>query len=63
MNSTLIEFNFPQNVFIQQDYVKVLLRFGEEKYFLANDRVFVYGAIVLHKLRPLFVYTNATGTR
>jgi hypothetical protein len=56
-SDTLITFTFPMSVFVQQDFVKVSLSFGEDKYFLANDRLFVYAPIVLVKPRPLSIYT------
>lgn len=40
------------------DLVRVSLRFGEETFFIANDRVFVYVPIILDRVRPHYVYTK-----
>lgn len=57
--SSQVSFTFPMNIFMPQDFVKVSLSFGEDKYFLANDRLFVYTPIVLLKPRPLYLYTSS----
>lgn len=57
MSPNLIEFDFPKDVFIERDYVRVSLKFGEETFFIANDRINVYVPIILDRVRPKYVYT------
>lgn len=61
VNSSTITFNFPKNVFIEKDFVSISLRFGEETYFMADTKVYVYIPIVLVKPQPKYIYSASTG--
>jgi hypothetical protein len=55
---SLVQFDFPSNIFLEKDLVSVSLRFGEEMYFLAEQKLQVYSPIVLDRVRPLYIYTT-----
>lgn len=54
----MITFDFPQYVFIEKELVKISLRFGEETYFMANDRIQIYVPMILDRPRPKYLYTD-----
>ena len=55
---TNIEFDFPPNVFIEKEMVKVSVKFGEEIYFMANDRIQLYVPMVLYLATPRYLRTD-----
>jgi hypothetical protein len=58
VSSTNITFTFPSNIFIEKDFVKVYLKFGEDHYFLAEQRLFVYDQVQLTGLKPSYAYVR-----
>jgi hypothetical protein len=54
----MIQFVMPSNVFIEKDFVMVYLKFGEEFWYLAEQRLYIYSEIVLDRLRPNYAYTR-----
>lgn len=40
--TSLIQFYMPSDVFIEKDFVMIYLKFGEDFWYLAEQRVFIY---------------------
>lgn len=60
VSSSLIQFDFPLNTFLNQDFVKVSITFDSLIYFLADDRLIVYSEIVLTQAIPKYFYTSVS---
>ncbi len=51
----------PSDIFVEKDFVMVYLKFGEEFWYLAEERLYIYSEIVLDRLRPNYAYTRNDG--
>ena len=61
--TSLIEFVMPSDVFIEKDFVMVYLKFGEEIWYLAEQRLYIYSEVVLDRLRPNYAYVRSDGAK
>ncbi len=46
-SATSITFTFPSDIFIEKDLVSIYLKFGEDFYYQARQRLYVYNEVKL----------------
>ena len=63
VSSTELTFEFPADTFLDKDFIKVIIHFEENaKTYTVEERVVVYKAIAVEKVKPIYTYTSSGAT-
>lgn len=57
-----LTFDFPDNQFLNKDFVKVKVTFDGARYYTVDERIVVYSEIEIVDAKPQYIYTSSGST-